>query len=355
MAQPKKFDLKGKIKPALKIAGLAIVAIIVVYIAFSFIGSFISGLSRSGYQTSDYYPSESLSTSGLKSISNSAPLMDMEIGSQAPSLSTRNAASWNISGGYGGAMPAGGDAEEFEATEYRAQIEARQVSKTCAAVSGLKSRDDVVFINASESEKKCSYSFKVKRASANAILTVIKGLNPKQITNSTYTIQQQVNDYTSQVDILQKKLASVDDTLEKAVAAYDEVTELATNVKDAESLAKVIDSKINTIEQLTQQRLNINNQLDQIQRSKDQQLDRLDYTYFYVNVTDNNFIDTKQIKDSWNAAVKNCIFNINETIQNISINLIAALFTILQFIVYGLIFLVVAKFCWVVTKKIWQK
>ncbi len=356
--QKKKFELKGKIKPALKIAGLAILAIIVVYIAFTFIGSLLSSMrnglpaANGGYGGS-YSGIDQSYDYGYKLAPGAAPMMDAITEMATPSLSTRNAAS---SAGYGSAgMSTGDNAEEFEMTRYDAQIETNQPDKTCAAIGALKARADVIFENASEYRRGCSYSFKVKRDKTGEILDIIKSYKPKELVNDTYTIQQQVQDYTSEIEILQNKLAVIDDTLAKAIAAYDEVTKLATSVKDAESLAKVINSKINTIEQLTQQRISINSQLDQIQRSKEQQLDRLDYAFFGVNVSDSGFIDWQSIGDSWNLAVKSALNQVNETIQNVSIALIAFLFILAQWLVYGFILLVVAKYVWKFAKKLWKK
>ena len=144
-------------------------------------------------------------------------------------------------------------------------------------------------------------------------------------------------------------------TLGKATAAYDEVSTLATKEKDVDSLAGVINSKINTIQQLTQERIDINSQLDLIQRTKADQLDKVDYTYFNVTVSDNSWFVWQDIKDSWNSAIKYSISNVNQMLQNLSVNLVVFLFTIAQYLVYGLILLIVAKYGWKLVKNIWQQ
>lgn len=357
MEQEKNFDIRAKIKPALKIAGFAVLTLIVVCVAFVFIGSLIGSMRGThGIESGGDYGYSGIQSSQVSNLdSKFAPATAPEFNAATPGLSLRNAEISTENEDGGDLASAGSAAEQFEMDEYRALIETGQPGKTCAAVSGLKPREDVIFESASEYDKGCSYSFKAKRGSADEILAVIKGLNPKELVNNTYTVEQQVQDYTSEIDILQKKLASIDDTLSKAVDAYDEVMKLATNVKDAESLASVINSKISAIEQMTRQRINISSRLDNIQRSKAQQLDRLDYTYFYVSVTDSSLIDVKGIRDSWNAAVKNSILQVNETIQNISVNLVALLFAILQYALYALVILLVAKYGWKLGKRIWRE
>ena len=337
-----KYNLKTS--TILKIAGLAIVAIIVVVFAFSLIGTSLKSLS--GNQTS---------TRLFKGMPAYDSAMTESAG-VSMGLSARNVAS-----APSPIMPpnqngtTGDNAEEFEVTEYNANIETRQLDQTCAQVAGLKGKDYVIFENASEYDQGCNYVFKVKKINVAEILAVIKEMNPKDLVENTYTIKTLVDDYTSKIEILQKKLASIDETLKKAVAAYDEVGTLATKIQNVETLTKIINNKIDIIERLTQERININAQLEQIGRAKAQQLDRLEYTYFRVNILEDKFIDGENLADSWKAAVKEFVTNINKVIQDITVNLIAFLFVMLQYIIYLFILLFVVKYGWKLIKYIWKR
>lgn len=340
-----------KTQKILKLAGLAVVAIIVIAIGFRLIGSSLNSVfSRSSIGS--IFPSSAPSLDYAKSSAEMASYG----GTGTAGLSVRNVVSPQSSTlPYDNSGTTGSDAEQFEVTEYNANIETRKLKNTCAVVANLKSKDYVIFENASEYDRGCNYTFKVKKNNVKEILSVIKGLNPKDMSESTYTIKKLVEDFTSEVEILQAKLDSIDDTLAKAISAYDDVTVLATKVKDVESLAKIIDSKITIIERLTQERINANAQLEQIQRQKAEQLDRLEYTYFRVNIIENKFIDVQNLKDSWKAAIKAFVLDINKIAQDISVNLITFLFYILQFAIYIIILLLVAKYGWLLIKRIWKK
>jgi len=327
------------LKPAnvFKIAGLALVAIIIIVLAFRLIGSL--------------FKTSSSQTGGQSSNSRGEIAYDK---TEEMALSIRNVASPAVTPTQSNAIK-DDDAEEFEVTEYNAAIETRDKDKNCALVAGLKAQADIIFENASEYDRGCNYTFKVKKNKVNEVLLIIKNLKPRELSENVYTIKQVVNDYTSETEILTKKLASIDETLNKAVSAYDNVTVLATRVQDVESLAKIIDSKINIIERLTEERININSQLERIERAKAEQLDRLEYTYFQISIFENKFIDGENLRDSWKAAVKEFVRDINQVIQDISINLVALLFYALQYVLYFLILLVIAKYGWRVVKYIWQK
>jgi len=345
----KNFDFKTT--SVLKIAGLALAVIIVLATAFRLIGTSFNTV----FQKQGIGGISSLTMPGYDSANISGEMAIYDSKASA-GLSVRNVASAPSSMPiYQNNGSTGDQAEAFEVTEYYATIETRQLDKTCAIITDLKPRQDVIFETASEYDRGCSYYFKVKRDKADEILAIVKNLNPKELSDNTYTIKGLVDDFTSEIEILQKKLLSIDDTMKKAVNAYDEVTALATRVQNVESLAKIIDSKINIIERLTQERININSQLESIERSKAQQLDRLEYTYFRLNIIENKFIDGKNLKDSWKLAIKTFVRDINQIAQDITVNLIGLLFLAFQYIIYLLVLLVIAKYGWQLVKYIWRK
>lgn len=335
MQFPSNFNLK----PAnvLKMAGLTLVVIILISLAFRLIGSSISsinvGQSPLAYKESyskDYGQTDSSVGLSVRNVTPPVPATDSDLIS-------------------------GENAEDFEVTEYNIYIETRRLEETCSQVMDLKSRPDVIFETANEYEKNCNYRFKVRKENTEEIMAIINELKPKEFNESTYTIKRLVDDYTSELEILEKKMNSINETLTNATAAYDDIAGIATRIQDAESLAKIIDSKINIIEKLTQERINITAQLERLGRAKAEQLDRLNYTYFNVYITENKFVDWQDLKESWQLAVKSFVRNVNEVIQDITINLVGLLFQIFQYVVYLFIILIVAKYGWRLAKRIWTK
>jgi len=347
-----KFPNNLNLKPAniLKISGLVLLVIIVITLGIRLVGSSFGSLSL---RSSD----KGLSMQSMPSFGSGYVDNDMTYGeiSDSVSLSLRNIIASEQLPPIDGVATTGDDAEDFEVTEYSANIETHRLENTCVKIADLKSREDVIFENANKYERSCNYNFKVKHDSVEEILAIIEELTPKELNENTYTIKRLIDDYTSEVEILEKKMESIEETLATAVSAYDDITDLATRTKDVESLAKIIDSKIKIIERLTQEKININAQLERLSRSKAEQLDRLEYTYFNVRVVENKFVDGQNLKDSWRTVVKLFVKDVNKVIQDVTINLISLLFVILQYIIYLLILLLVAKYGWKITKRIWKK
>lgn len=269
-------------------------------------------------------------------------------------LSLQNVTSPSMPPAYDG-YASESDAEAFEIKNYSASIETRNLMEDCNAISDLKSRTDVIFVNGSEYDRGCAFTFKVEKRSVDAILSLIKDLDPKELSENTHTIKREVEDYTSEIQIYQNKLDSLDETLSTALASYENITLLATQRGDVESLAKIIESKLLLIERLTNARIDAQNQLAYITRAKVEAIDQLEYTYFNVNVYESKYADWEALHDSWKMALKQFVHIINQFAQEMSIGLVVLLVSILKFAVYGVILLLTVKFGWKFVRNMWQR
>lgn len=247
------------------------------------------------------------------------------------------------------------NAEDFEITKYTVNIETNNLEETNNQITALKQRSDVIFENANGYEKGSYYIFKVENNSAAEILSIIKDLNPKTLNERIYTIERLVDTYVDRIEILKNELIAIEEVLSDAIKAYDDILELALSTQDARGLAEIINGKVSIIEGLTQKRINLNSQIEQLEQAKAEQLDRLNYTYFYISVSEDKLINGEDLKDSWKLAFKVFINDTNKILQGISINLILLSFLIIQYTIYFLIILFVGKYLWKFTKYIWKK
>lgn len=343
--------LDPRVVKAFKIAGLALGGLIAVAVVLALVNSSLRSLNRGDLMTANVVTMPAAAPGYGGSVSG-GPAYDYKM-NEAVGLSTRNAA--QAVKEMAPAETSGPEDNALETTSYSANIETRDLDRTCAAVADLKSRPEVIFETADKYDKGCNYRFKVAKAAADQILAVIKDLKPKDLSTNTQSLKKLVDDYTSETDILKQRLAANEETMTKTLAAYDEISAVATKAHDAESLAKIVDSKTNLIERLTQERLDVNAQLARLQREKELQLDRVTYTYFNINVVEDKFIDFKAIKDSWKAAVRNFFSSLNEILQGLTINVAVIILLIIQYALYLLIILLTVKYGWRLVKYLWKK
>ena len=335
----KKFDFKT----FLKFAGIGIFSLIILGLVLS-LGAFTF---RTAFNMSPRYAMDSLSISGYGGNMVKSESMEQDF-----KLSVRNTMDYpTVNDGYN----SGADLEDFEITEYNARIETSHLEKTCQNIESFKEESYIIFENSNKNERYCDYRFKVEKEREGEVLENIKSLKPKTLNINTETIKKEVDDYTSEEEILTKRLKQVEETLEEAQEAYDDVTILATKSRDVESLAKIINDKITLIEKLSNERLNTKANLDRISRAKAEQLDRLDYTFFSVSVSENLIIDFERIKDSWNWELKNFVNNFNELLQSLTLKLMSFALILIQIAIYLTIALLLGKYGWRFVKFVWKK
>lgn len=249
----------------------------------------------------------------------------------------------------------GNNAEDFEVTSYTTTIETKTLTDTCGKFTALKAKDYIIFENADENERNCTYTFKVSNKNIEEVLSLIKSLDPKTLNENTYTIKRILENIESQEDVLKKKADSIETTLKDAIDSYDEIAKLARSTKDTESLTKLMNSKIDLIQRLTNERLQNNAQLEQIARDKVDQADQLVYTNFQVSIIEDTFLNGRDIRDSWNQAVKDFVTDLNAIAQAITVGLVTLLFVAVQYAIYFVILLFLAKYGWKFTKYVWKK
>ncbi|MBU0578149.1 hypothetical protein KJ742_05680 [Patescibacteria group bacterium] len=248
----------------------------------------------------------------------------------------------------------GSDAEDYEVKEYYGTVNTRKLDETCETISNLKALDYVIFESSDKNQDACYYRFKVEKAYGDEIAAIVESLKPETFNASVESIKGTIEEYEDELDILTKKLSSIEETLEEAQNAYDEISVLATRQNDAETLAKIIDSKLELIERLSNEKLYVKEQIDRYNDSKAEQLDRLNYTFFNINIYKDLIFDWKDIKDSWKYEAKLLVDNVNEVFQGITLHLATYLVRFAQVVLYLLISLFLLKLVWIGVKYVWK-
>ncbi len=246
------------------------------------------------------------------------------------------------------------DAEQYEVQDYSVSYSPNDKTEICTTVAALKSREDVIFENASESDRNCNYTFKVLKEKAAEILALLEEFDPENVNSNVYTIQRTIEGLTDELDILNKKLVGIEGTLTEAQTSYDELTKLATRKQDVESLTRLIELKLNTIERLANERRDIAAQIESYERSKAEQLERIKYTNFSVSVYEDRLIDWKQIGDSWRYEIQYFFTSINEVVQGVTVQLATFVLRAVQAIVYIILAVVLLKLVWLMARKVWR-
>lgn len=237
----------------------------------------------------------------------------------------------------------GTDAESYEVQDYFVSIETSNGERDCSALMTLKGREDVIFESLNESLYGCNASFKVKRDSVESVLAFLNELDPREVSENTYTIKREVSQFETQVEILKTKLAALDTALADAQASFAEVEAAARRSGDIASLAQVTESKLAAIERISASRLEVTTELDRLERAKAETLDRMEYVYFSVNVYENEWVRGSDLKDSWVAAIQQLVRDLNGFLQDLTIGFVQFALLAVKYTLYASVLYIVAR------------
>ncbi len=70
-------------------------------------------------------------------------------------------------------------------------------------------------------------------------------------------------------------------------------------------------------------------------------------------MVESKFVDANNLKDSWKAAIKAFVRDVNMVAQDVSVNLVMLFLKVLQYLLYAFIILIIAKYAWQIAKRIW--
>lgn len=252
----------------------------------------------------------------------------------------------------------GADAEEYERRNYNAYYETRRFDQTCAAISGLKPLEYVVFDNSNENDQWCSYNFRADVAHEEEIIAKLQALNPRDFNIDTSTIERSIKYTDSELAMLDRRLESITTTLNQAEIAFNNLISRATTAGDTATLAEVINNKISTIDRLTQQQLDTQERIDRLTKSRGDQIEQIEYAHFYVSVSKVTYFDGEQFADEWKQRIQELAANVNATLLALTLGLIAFVLGAIQFVIYGALLVlgltIFAKLAWTVVRRIWK-
>lgn len=261
----------------------------------------------------------------------------------------------NVTIAYEGTTAVTSKAEDFERTSYQATIETRDVDRDCKIIQDLKADESIIFLSASKAKTSCSFSFKVKKSSVEKALAAVKSLDPKQLTESTNTIEDTLINYDRRKEILENKLQVVSSILIEAIASYEKVSRLAVDTGSVSNLRQAINDKVEIVERLTQKKLSIEQELASISHSSVTDKDETNYAQFSVYIYENAYIDKDEITSSWKSETKRLVREINYTLQGLTIGFLSMLFVVFKYILYLLVTVTVLKYLKRAIWYIWNK
>ena len=339
------FSFDGSFKSYAKIIGLIFVFLLIILMLVSFSSFFIRSISSIG------------SYNNYKGMGHDKGFSEMDNFRGRGGMESKQLMNSSISP----IMPprdeiiSGNDLEDFEIKRNNTTIKEANIESTCKDFMNLKSKKEIIFERSSQNTNNCSFSFKTPKEKETEITDMIKNYNIENSNTSIQTIKASSDNKRNELDELNKKIDSDAKLSQKTVNNYDEILEMAKKEMNIETIAKVTQDKLNFITKMHKEKMNLIRNIDRLTRQKNDQSDNLRYSYFSIYVYKDKIIDLDLIKSEWRNEIKTFINDINQFLQDISLNFMIFLLKLIQVALYAFSSVFALKISWKVVYFIWKK
>lgn len=326
----------------MKVFGIGMLSLVALTVGFTILGALLSFGQRTISMINPSYGE--LSYSSARGISAPSMMMQKVANIMPMGGGAMMEESYGVSADM--AMPMPGmmpmpqvngsrNAELYQRAGYSASYETRKFKETCTAIEELKPLGYVLFDSANNGERYCNYSFRVEKEKTDEIVAKLKALNPKDWNVSVESVAQGIENTSDRVDILKRRLVSIEATLDEAEAAFARLSALATQNARVTDLTNIITQKLAMVERLTNEKLSLEEQIRQYSGGKDDQIEQTTYSHFSVSVSKWNAVDWQSLKDTWKYKVQETLRSMSDTLASILLTIPAL---VLSFLWYGLVF-----------------
>jgi len=243
--------------------------------------------------------------------------------------------------------------EDFETTNYNLSGRLKDFNTACNALTTLKANDRFHFKSLSTNLNSCYATFYTEEAFAGEAIANLQ-FNGVTVSRNTQSVTRHRENIASQASIIRQQLVSVENTLAEAELAYDEIAVFAREERDVSEYSQAIDAKLRQIDQLTNRKISLTSQLDSIAQQAADLEERIGVVEISVNYSRSFTLNPDKTSRAWEQAWE----TLSDTWTNFGIGLTAYfgvfLLYALQYGLYLLVLILLARFGWKVVRMIWK-
>jgi len=243
--------------------------------------------------------------------------------------------------------------EDFETTNYNLSGRLRDLSTACDTLTTLKADNRFHFKSLSTNLNSCYATFYTEEAFVREAINSLQ-FSGVTVSRNTQSVTRHRENIASQASIIRQQLASVESTLAEAELAYDDIAVFAREERDVSEYSQAIDAKLRQIDQLTNRKISLTSQLDSIAQQAADLEERIGVVEISVNYSRSYTLNPDKTSRAWEQAWE----TLSDTWINFGIGLTAyfgifLLYT-LQYGLYLLVLILLARFGWKAVRMIWK-
>ncbi|MCK9272760.1 hypothetical protein M0P65_04415 [Candidatus Gracilibacteria bacterium] len=316
-------------KTIAKFIGIAVLVVVFLLIVLGILSSlmsvissnFLGGSSNLNRQTTSIYPP----SSGM----NFGASKSME-GAVSDSINyTESNVPENVPNG------------NYDVKSYSVSIDSSNVEVDCNYLLAGLNKDYIKKDQVNQAKHYCSFNIKVLKGKEGEFIAFLQTFKVKDLSTNISNIVKSYINLSDKIEEAKKRLTEVEDLLQNSKTSYDELwNSLKIKNVSAESidaLNKIILNKSELISKFSKERSTLIDMINSYTKQKQDYDEQIKYIDFYISVSERKLFDWENIKDGWYSDYKELILVFNDTVKNLSVNLISFLFKTINVVIYAVL------------------
>ena len=254
-----------------------------------------------------------------------------EVNLQSSEYGFRNAASTPV------------QSRDYDVKTYSVTIDSDEVKKDCQNILASLGATSIKKESVSIGERSCTFSIKVRKGNEQDFISFLKAFDIKDMNNNISNIIKTYTSLTQKIEETKKRLAEVEVLLETSKSSYDELWNSMKNAplkpESIDALNRIILNKSELISKFSQQRAELKDTITMYEKQKAEGDEDIGYVGFSIFVRENVLIDFSSMKSVWRSDMRSFLLTMNETIRDITINLLSFILKTISVAIYVVIVL----------------
>lgn len=227
---------------------------------------------------------------------------------------------------------------EMEIRSNRVRIFSKSPENECQALLTDVRKEFTRVLSTNITQDYCSLQIQVLRDKTAELDTILKKYDIDRIDTDTENIYKSYTETSDRVIELEKSLTENEARIAETKTAYDALLAQSgnrtLNAETIDAISKAIRNKAELIDSFSDKKRNLMAQIDALKKQKADYEDAVKYVTYQLNVEKRVIIDSEAIGERWYADIRELSNTFQETLRNVTVNLLSFLLRAFGVVIY---------------------
>lgn len=228
--------------------------------------------------------------------------------------------------------------DAYDIKSYSVNIDSSDIETECKEIFSGLNKEYIKKDSINQSKHYCSFNVKVLKWKEDDFIAFLQTFTVKDLSTNISNIVKSYTNLSDKIDETSKNLSGIEMQIEQTKINYDELRNSlknkAVNAESIDALNKLILNKSELISKFSKEREELKDRLTAYQQQKADYDEQIQYINFAIFVSEKIIFDRENIKEWWHNDYKQLVMTLNDTIRNLSVNLVSFLLKTINIVVY---------------------